>query len=71
MKLSVSEKVKILAKREKTPLSVIAGKMKISRTCLQRKLAQNALTENDMNEIAKIFDIELVCMFRYPDGTEI
>jgi len=70
MEPNVSEKIKILAKRKKIPLSKIASKMGISRLGLHKKMSRNALTEKDMNEIAKILGIKIVIDFQYPDGTE-
>ena len=71
IKLKASEKIKILAKREKMTLQELAVRIGISRQSLHKKMAKNNFTEDEITEIARILGIEIVCVFRYPDGTEI
>lgn len=64
MKLTTSEKIKLLAKRKMHNPSNLADKMKVSRQNLSQKLIRGNFRESELREIAEALDCELIIEFK-------
>jgi len=71
MKFTISEKIRVLSRRNNMTLSQIAETMGQSRQNFSNKMSKNNFTEEEAKQIAKIFGAEFICRFQFPDGTEI
>lgn len=71
MKLTMGEKIKILLNRKGMTIAQLAELTGQSRQNMSNKMSRDNFTEKDMEEIAKALEVELICGFKLPDGTEI
>lgn len=53
MKLSVSEKIRLIAKRKKIGVGGLADRLGYSRQNLNQRLIRNAWTEEDLHQVAE------------------
>lgn len=71
MKLTMGEKIKILLNRKNLTLSQLAEMIGQSRQNLSNKMSRDNFSEKELYAIAKALEVEYVCKFVLPDGTEI
>lgn len=71
MQLTMGEKIKILLNRKNLTLSQLAEMIGQSRQNLSNKMSRDNFSEKELYAIAKALEVEYVCKFVLPDGTEI
>ena len=71
MQLTMGEKIKILLNRKNLTLSQLAEMIGQSRQNLSNKMSRVNFSEKELYAIAKALEVEYVCKFVLPDGTEI
>lgn len=71
MQLTMGEKIKILLNRKNLTLSQLAEMIGQSRQNLSNKMSRDNFSEKELYTIAKALEVEYVCKFVLPDGTEI
>jgi transcriptional regulator with XRE-family HTH domain len=71
MQLTMGEKIKVLLNRKNLTLAQLAEKIGQSRQNLSNKMSRDNFSEKELYKIAKALDVEFVCKFVLPDGTEI
>jgi transcriptional regulator with XRE-family HTH domain len=69
--LTVSEKIRILARRNKMTLGSIADALGESRQNFSNKLHKNNFSELEICAIAAALGAEVSIVFKLPDGTDI
>lgn len=71
MELSVSEKVRLIMKRQKKTLGELAEMSGQTRQNLSNKMSRGNFTEKDIMLLAKALGCDAEIKFILPDGTEI
>lgn len=71
MQLTMGEKIKILLNRKNLTLAQLAEKIGQSRQNLSNKMSRDNFSEKELYQIADALEVEFVCKFVSPDGTEI
>ena len=71
MKLSVSEKIRLILNRKDMTVGALAEATGQTRQNLSNKLSRSNFTEKDIEEIARALGCEAEVIFTFPDGTEI
>lgn len=71
MQLTMGEKIKVLLNRKNLTLSQLAERIGQSRQNLSNKMSRDNFSEKELYKIAAALDVEFVCKFVLPDGTEI
>lgn len=71
MKLTMGEKIKILLNRKNLTLAQLAEMTGQSRQNLSNKMSRDNFSEKELYTIAGALNVEFVCKFVMPDGTEI
>lgn len=71
MKLTTSEKIRLICKRSDISISELAKRLDISIQNLSNKLTRDNFTERDIEKIAKALECEYQSLFIMNDGTEI
>lgn len=70
MELTISEKIKIIMKREGVTTTELAKRIKQSRQNITNKMARNSFSEEEVRTIAAAIGYEFVTEFRKVDGSE-
>ncbi len=71
MQLTIGEKIRILLGRRNLTLTQLAEMISTSRQNLSNKMSRDNFSEQEAKDIAVALGAEFVCVFRFPDGTEI
>lgn len=71
MKMTVSEKIRIIAKRSGLSMGELAQATGQTRQNLSNKLTRGNFTEKDIEELASALGCTVDIIFTFPDGTEI
>lgn len=71
MEITIGEKIRIAIGRQKMSIQDLAAKLGQSRQNLSRKLSSDNFPENEAREIARALGAEYICVFRFPDGSEL
>ena len=71
MKLSVSEKIRLILSRKGMTVGALAEATGQTRQNLSNKLSRSNFTEKDIEEIAEALGWDAEITFTFPDGTVI
>ena len=71
MKITVSEKIRLLMKRQNMTITELAEKSGQTRQNLSNKMTRGNFTEKDMELLAAAMGCEVEIRFILPDGTEV
>ncbi|MDR1060329.1 MAG: helix-turn-helix domain-containing protein [Clostridiales bacterium] len=69
--LTVNEKIRIMAKRNRMTLGSIADALGESRQGFSNKLSRNDFDESEIRAIAAALGAEVSIIFRLSDGTDL
>ena len=64
MKLTFTEQLKVIMKRQGYTVATLAEKMGTSRQALNQRLLRDNFTEQDMNKLCDVLDCELFLEIR-------
>jgi transcriptional regulator with XRE-family HTH domain len=71
MKLTTTEKVRLILKRKNITASSLAGKLNQSRQNLSLKFSRDNFSERELRDIAKALDCQLEISFILKNGDKI
>lgn len=71
MTMTVSEKIRLIMKRNKVTMSDLADRSGQTRQNLSNKMSRNNFTEKDISTLAECLGCTAEVVFRFPDGTEV
>lgn len=71
MTLSMGEKIRILARRKKVTIAMLADKLETSRQNFTNKLNRDNFSEKELHEIAKILESRYEGFFILDDNEMI
>ena len=66
----MSEQIKILLVKRKMTVTTLAEKLGISQSNLSNKLKRDNFSVNELKQIAKVLNCELICEFKILDITD-
>ena len=69
--IATNEKIRILLKRKEMTITELAEKTKTTRQNMTNKLNRNNFSENDLKDIAKALECDLILEFKDRKSNDI